>query len=288
MSHFYLTLPSNSSSQYFPNNTLTHFITRLQSSVSLVGDWEVGLAEIMYPRSWYNIGKGEGFTVYCSNCSVITPEFVGRNQPAEYTKHVNVHAGYFDTMESLVNEINTMISKTFTSPVDDWNDSSIKRRVGEQAWPSLRYNPLNKKVYVTVHKNMTINFTENLAYILGLTKRQNPVENDTQRDSQTIRGNKISDIDSGVNAIYIYCDLLECVPVGDTQAPLLRFLDVQGQHGGNIHRYFDRPRYIPLQKKHFDSVEIDIRDDIGQHIPFETGKLIVTLHFRRAKNAYFL
>ena len=51
---------------------------------------------------------------------------------------------------------------------------------------------------------------------------------------------------------------------------------------------YDQPRYFPVQKKTFDTIEIDIRDDTGESIPFDAGKLIVTLHFRRAKDSYFI
>ena len=55
MSEFYLTLPSNSSMKYYPENTLTSFTTRLPNSIRLEGDWDVGLVEIQYPHNWYNI-----------------------------------------------------------------------------------------------------------------------------------------------------------------------------------------------------------------------------------------
>ena len=54
-SQFYLTLPSNSSMEYFSANTLTNFKTKLAQPVELLGDWEVALAELQYPRSWYNL-----------------------------------------------------------------------------------------------------------------------------------------------------------------------------------------------------------------------------------------
>ena len=88
--------------------------------------------------------------------------------------------------------------------------------------------------------------------------------------------------------MYVYCDVLECVPVGDTTAPLLRIVEIGGQKGEMVHIQYDQPRYVPLQKKEFDSIEIDIRDDLGEKISFDSGKLIVTLHFRRAKESYFL
>src|SRR6267154_3680933 len=57
MTNFYLTLPSNSSQQFFPNNTPTEFTTKLVSTIELTNECEVGLAEIMFPRSWYTIPK---------------------------------------------------------------------------------------------------------------------------------------------------------------------------------------------------------------------------------------
>jgi hypothetical protein len=55
MSHFHVTLPSDSSMSYFPDNTIAHFTTQLPETIQLDGDYEVGLAEIIYPHSWYNL-----------------------------------------------------------------------------------------------------------------------------------------------------------------------------------------------------------------------------------------
>ena len=37
---FYLTHPSNSSLEYFPNNTVANFKVRLAESIGLTGEWE--------------------------------------------------------------------------------------------------------------------------------------------------------------------------------------------------------------------------------------------------------
>ena len=47
-SEFYVTLPSNSSIQYFPDNKTSNFVTKLSRTLQLDGEWEVGLAEIDY------------------------------------------------------------------------------------------------------------------------------------------------------------------------------------------------------------------------------------------------
>lgn len=55
---FYVTLISDSSKHFFPENKISHFITQLPSPIHLKqGEWEVGLVDIIYPHTWYNIRK---------------------------------------------------------------------------------------------------------------------------------------------------------------------------------------------------------------------------------------
>ena len=54
MNHFYMTLPSDSSKKYFPDNTVATFKSRLPHRIRLDGDYEVGLAEFIYHYSWFN------------------------------------------------------------------------------------------------------------------------------------------------------------------------------------------------------------------------------------------
>ena len=58
-SEFYVTLPSNSSMEYFPDNKTSNFVTKLSRTLQSDGEWEVGLAEIDYPHTWYNIHEGK-------------------------------------------------------------------------------------------------------------------------------------------------------------------------------------------------------------------------------------
>ena len=57
MNAFYLMLPSDASMNVFPNNTLSSYITRLPRPIELPGRWEVGLVEIQYPHTWFNVSK---------------------------------------------------------------------------------------------------------------------------------------------------------------------------------------------------------------------------------------
>ena len=64
VTQFYLHLPSNSSLDKFPHNTLTEYRVSLPQTLNLTGEWEVALTEIHYPHSWNNIQQ---FPFYVRN-----------------------------------------------------------------------------------------------------------------------------------------------------------------------------------------------------------------------------
>jgi hypothetical protein len=105
---------------------------------------------------------------------------------------------------------------------------------------------------------------------------------------RVIEATRAWDLNAGIHHLYVYCDVVESVSVGDTLAPLLRIVETKNPQLGYIHEIFNPPRYIPVQKKEFDTIEIYIRSDFGERVPFESGKVVCTLHFRRAINQYFL
>ncbi|GFV23962.1 uncharacterized protein TNCV_273251 [Trichonephila clavipes] len=55
---FYVTLVSDSSKDFFPENKVSHFITQLPTPITLKGEWEMGLVDFIYPHTWYNIREG--------------------------------------------------------------------------------------------------------------------------------------------------------------------------------------------------------------------------------------
>ena len=127
---------------------------------------------------------------------------------------------------------------------------------------------------------LSIRFSESLAEILD-------ADADVAYDHNHKRtSRKFSLKDGDVNSVYIYCDVLEHVTVGDTKAPLLRIVDKPKKKYGNVHETFNPILYVPLQKKNFDTVEINIMTDGGQPVPFRYGKSFVVLEFRRNVHSY--
>lgn len=267
MSHFFLHLPSNSSESYYPDNTRSHFITRLLNSIELKGDWEVGLSEILFSKTWFNIKKGEGF-------KIIT------NSPHVFS--ISIREGNYATIEEVVNELNArtrQYAEMSTSPLASIIDK----------WPTFGYNANNNKVEVGIVKGLQVTFTEGLCRLLGFRKRSMPIGVDGGSEYSIVESDKTADINDGLEVFYIYCDILEYIPVGHTEAPLLRIVDSGSENLGSlVRRHYETPIYIPIQKKNFDSIEIDIRTDRGKPVPFERGKVIVTLHFRKSNGNYFI
>ena len=71
--------------------------------------------------------------------------------------------------------------------------------------------------------------------------------------------------------------------MGDKTTQLLRVVPVKGASGDMVTKIYENVHYVPLQLKSFEDVEINIRDDSGNYVPFERGALNVTLHFRRKR-----
>jgi hypothetical protein len=59
MSHLYIMLPFDSTANYYPDNTIAHFVTKLPERICLEGEYEVDSAEIIYLHTWYNGYNGD-------------------------------------------------------------------------------------------------------------------------------------------------------------------------------------------------------------------------------------
>jgi len=59
MNRFYVTLPSNSSADYYPENTVARYTTKLADKIELESECEVGLAEISFPFEVENVVYGQ-------------------------------------------------------------------------------------------------------------------------------------------------------------------------------------------------------------------------------------
>lgn len=94
-------------------------------------------------------------------------------------------------------------------------------------------------------------------------------------------------IRGGRYSLFVYTDIIRSVHVGDTKANLLRMVDIPEsvQFGDQVVIRYQSPEYKRLATT---SIEIYIKDDSGEDIPFEFGRTICTLHFKRINSIWDL
>ena len=187
---------------------------------------------------------------------------------------VQVSPGYYETVSDVIQTIN-----------DQMRDSADNLQI--EPFAEFKYSSKTNRLKANLGRHTSITFTLAMRQMLGISHARHPIRNATDDIIQWVSA-KACNINRGFTSMYVYCDVLEHVSVGDTKAPLLRIVQVSGKSGDRVHVVYDKPIYVPLQKKNFDSIEIDIRSDTGNPIPFQYGKVILTLYFKLSKIPYLL
>jgi hypothetical protein len=236
---------------YFPDSTLTHFTTRLPQIMDFDRLWEIGLAEIQYPHSWYSIKKGETWV------------------------HVDVYL-----------EVNQLQRHTFQLPAGYYPSPTriLKAIEVKKHWTPLRkifdigLNEIDHKIGIAVKRDCEVTISLLLKHMFGSKRAIFP-----QGDHVA---NSVAYVTTGLNSQYVYCPMVEPRMVGDAQVPLLRIVSVEGTDAEMVTRVVDPMQYCSLVLRGFQTVDIDIRDDTGVKIPFELRRVVVTLHCRKRKESY--
>ena len=136
----------------------------------------------------------------------------------------------------------------------------------------FRHDYALKRVFVHMDKDAIgyVMFSKKLQYMLGFE--------DKFLNNKKMMAKYPPDMRGGVESLYVYCDVIENQFIGDTRAPLLRIVPVRGHYNEIIGEVYTSPHYVPVLKKEF---EISIKTDRDELVPFQFGKAIVKLHFRR-------
>ena len=145
------------------------------------------------------------------------------------------------------------------------------------------YEPVTQKVTAYMKGDTTFALYGDLPDILGFGRGDAVVTLTSSARSSVARGYSIVDLRRGFESLYVYSSIIEPRIVGDKIAPLLRIVPITGRHGEMVAARFDHVQYMPVLSREFEAVEIEIRDDTGRPVPFERGKVTMTLHLTAAK-----
>lgn len=252
-------LPSNASLDHHPDNSLTTYTVQFSEEIVLPsGQWEVGLLEIQFEKSWHNVKGGQ----------MVVKE---KSNPSK-SSIVTLEPGYYSSLQDICTYINQNLK---------FNDiRSIEFNV----------NKTTERIEITYKSyGIDIQIDNQMQEILGLPDfakayMGNFSNHDKDRDAvETVtlpKGKPPYEIKS----IYVYSNIAENNRVGDTESPLLRIVPVNNKrHWTTQYVEYQKIQYIPVSQKRFRQISVYLRSDTGEIIPFTNGRTIVTLEFRRVK-----
>ena len=156
----------------------------------------------------------------------------------------------------------------------------------------MGYDNIKKRITLQVNPSIVpaLKFSSHLNYMLGF---KDP-EEDGRHYWNSLgfdNGLKIAEypinFNSGANSLYVYTDIIQPNIVSNKMARLLRIVNGSGEYGTYISKAYNKPYYMPVASNSLNSIEIEIKDEMGRNIKFSFGITIALLHFQRKRPSLF-
>ena len=84
-----------------------------------------------------------------------------------------------------------------------------------------------------------------------------------------------------ISNMYVYSDIVELPPVGNSQVPIMGFLPIQSNFQGNGHWVFNPPLYVRVREKNIRTITMKISTETGTEILIHDDVVICRFNFRR-------
>ena len=263
-----LVLPSDSSFDYFPNNNTPNFNVKLANAIHLTNEWQIGLNEIILPNQICNIRKNKNEIVIYRKTEVgATAALQSVNFPK---RTMYLPPGCYQSVTEIINSINKKIGYDIARK----NKKKVKKI-------SVVYNSKSNRVTVVPARNYGIHFGSDIRQIFGfhsLTKSVNYSNHYVNFSKRT--GELHASIGRTINNLIVYNDLVGDTRFGHTMTPLLRIVNMSKElisGAGSTSIPFDPVHFFPLKFNQFDTINIQLHDQKGELIQFESGEVVVIL-----------
>ena len=135
------------------------------------------------------------------------------------------------------------------------------------------YSPSLDRITLSIPAFHRIQLDDVLQSVLGFVGQSNLNES-----KQTATMNP--QLKREVNSLFIYCNVLSYIHVGNTEAPLLRQLPMASKENVVVDREFINKIYIPVNCNVLNRIDVSIHDQNGDLVPFKDGLTTLTLEFR--------
>ena len=161
------------------------------------------------------------------------------------------------------------------------NDADLLSYLQKELKPLFSNITYNKYIEMTVKSPdiKQVKFLNGTNIILGVRE----LVHDIDKNNLTIKGNAKFALDRGITKFLVYASVCAPVQVGDVRVPLLKMLSLNTDNKKGYQNVSIRnPMYLPVSQESINSVEVNIRSDSGELIPFVPGSVTtLTLHFKK-------
>jgi hypothetical protein len=239
--HFYVTLPSND--------------VKLPERICLDDEYELGVTEIVYPRTWYNVDN-DGEKCWIGAYDVVTNQFPFLKM---YPK-----SGFYDDGGTLASSLTHQVARAFADIpgiTAKFTFDKCLDRISMQIFNS---------------PETTVIFSADLLEFMGFPRKMIVL-----KELDRV-GSKPFDVNRGL-MMYVYGDIASHGIVDDTKTPLLHVFNPVGRHGDLVRLTYDRSHYVPIGRRDFDRIAITINNELGEPISIRSGQFFTTLHIRRRR-----
>ena len=255
---------------------MSNYKSKLAKPIQLnVDQWEVGLAEIHYPVSWHN---------------VMNAEFKVRKLVKNEWKFIE--GSIPNNRYQSVNHLLSILHQKLAEILGDDQKSNIAFTQLDTRHVKL-YMADNYILYLSSSLTTALGFGGDCMFgkqpdqdymdftqykIFGNESGENC---DFKLKNNSIHSTYVADVNRGVKTFFVHSDIIESQLVGDQFVPLLRTISVTGKTGEMITQSFTNIHYMRIQRSTFQEIELHITSDTGLNIPFQDGRVIAKLHFKK-------
>jgi hypothetical protein len=277
-----ITLQSNIHSNKSTSNSIACFVTPLSQRLKLEGTWLVGISEIQYKKSWYNVLETSKIILL----DELGNKFKAENENSSGNNDLYISEGHYESEEQLINTINDELKKF--EKVDP---------------PTIEYNKLSKKIHITpgiANKAIKIYpfFGDEIDAMIGIKNELNDTNvysietNSIVNEVNILKNNKKDfriepfhpvEITRGYHSLYVYSNIVYPSHIGDTFSQILRVVEVPNEKkfGDDVVIRYENPQYRNVLFDEISNIEINIKDDSNEIIPFKFGRIRIDLHFKK-------
>lgn len=293
----YVDVLSNASTDLYKDNHGASFTNKLIVPQYLPENAYVGLSEISYNNSFYNITK-EGNRISIFDWLKKIPKKTAEN-PKDIDVYgelieIEIKEGYYNTPEKFCE----MLNKAIQTSGSKWMENLT----------IFSYNEINQKFgYDVSNMWLTIFLTGDLIHMIGI-ERQQATSNQSVligkskqaptyeyggatrtlikpdwkwEAAEEVKGSMMNVYQLVmVQTLCVYCNIIESQKTGDSYSDIIRLVSIKDDKPGKqVVEHFDNPFYLKVNARFIPSITIWIRDMYGNEIDFKRGTVRVKLHF---------